>query len=367
MNKSRGLKSTKSNLRRVFLFNLMMDESHPVLASSCDWAYEFLRKQYEVIVFTTHVGVYKQSQRLKVIEIGGGSFIARIIGLARITSNIVRMRPRIGDLVIHHMSTKTLLWPGIYLKAKGLNQGLWYSHSKSDFFLRLGLILNPYILTPTKKSFPLRKVGSMCFVVGHGVAISDPILLTDVNKYERTIDCVHVGRVAPIKGINLLIEAIQELESISGIKLQAHLVGPISDAGYLKELQETAKMKQVELKILGSKTRDQLHELLLNTNIVFTNTPQSTDKGAVEAASLGCFIVSPEIETLKLCGIANIYDSTQMQSQSSTNVIASQLYFIDKIPSSEKRDIRREISTLNRSHNSLSSLLGRIEKIMCEN
>lgn len=348
--------------KRLLLFNLMMDEANSVLAIACDWAYEFAERFDEVVVFSTHVGLFDPKTNLTVIEIGGGNLIARIRGIWRIAVQLIRIRPNSTDVAFHHMSTKSLFWPGIYLKSRGVKQALWYSHSKYDVFLKLGLLINPKVFTPNQASFPLDKRGLRKFVVGHGVVIDEAAQLVNVMDTPRQIDCVYVGRISKIKRIESLIDAIDCLRVKTKISIGATLIGPVESESYLRELQLTAKVKNVSLKFLGPKSRNELHQILLNANMIFTNTPKSTDKAVIEAAMLGCLVVSAETETLKLCGMTSVLEIESLETGDPIESLTLQIQRIYSMDQFKVQLLRKKISEYNRNRHALSNLIDKIEK-----
>ena len=353
----RRVLAKKVPTKRLFLFNLVMDESDFVLAAASDWAYEFTKHFDNVYVFSTRVGKYKPKNNLKVIETGGGGLLKRVWAICKILWWCKILKPNRTDLAFHHMSTKTLIVPGLIFKALRVPQGIWYSHSKADKFLKLGIYLSPTIFSPTSSSFPLKKNNLKVNVVGHGIKIQK-----EVSEGEflgtRNIDVLFVGRIARIKKIEQMITCIASVNELSsGLPMRGVIVGPVTDKDYLRELQNLANKLSVNIEFRAPVDRLKLGQTYLDADVLFSNTPNSTDKVAIEAAMLGCFVISTESETIKICGMSDTLGAW-------VNSLESQLKFIRQMSPIEKTKLRWTMSQMVQGANNLEGFIDNLVRIL---
>jgi len=340
-----------------------MDEDDAVLASAYDWAVSFASRFEKTIVITTRSGRFRPVRNLTVHAIGGGGIKQRILALVKLTRITRSLGILKNDVIFHHMSTKTLIWPGVLFWLRGIRQSVWYSHSRADCFLRLGLFFRPTIFTSTIKSFPVKSYCGEVFPVGHGVEIPTEIKKRTSNREPRA-QIIFVGRIARIKRIELLVESLQPrvIQEGNGC-LDILCVGPITDQSYRAELDQLAKNKSLNLEFCGAVPRKTVFKLMQNENIIFSATPSSTDKAAIEAAMLGCFVITTEEETSELCGMNYVWQELGYRSSEGLPTIERQARLLLGIPHQEKERLRKISALHSQQRNSLTRLTTEIFEV----
>jgi glycosyltransferase involved in cell wall biosynthesis len=358
-------KSTKqphaSQKSRLIIYNLAMDESNPSLRFTQDWVNEFSTHFNEVIVYATHVGVHKTNSNVKVIKLGGGSVSHRIMALVRLVTSLPKVvRHRSRTIVFHHMSTFTTVFPGVFLRILGIKQGLWYSHSKVDKFLRIGALNMNAIFSPHRDAFPLKDSQLPLHFSGHGVS-NKFVQATQKNMSLRLkIQILSVGRIARIKKLERLIEICGLLESKIKDRIVINLVGPFDDYEYLKELQELANKYLLPVCFIGALKTEEVIEYYKESHFYYMGTPNSVDKAALEASFLGCIPISSNNALQELTGVKSLFwESPQILSSPS-----QQLNYFIRLNESELKEISDTVCNTSRVYNNLSSLISYIVRIM---
>ncbi len=338
-----------------------MDESEPSLRFTQDWVNEFSKHFNEVIVYATHVGIHKTNNNVQVIELGGGSAFRRILALFRLVTSLPRaVRYRRRTIVFHHMSTFTTVFPGCLLRICGIKQGLWYSHSKVDKFLRIGALNMDAIFSPHRDAFPLKDSELPLHFSGHGVS----------NKFVQNnqkdmclslkIKILSVGRIARIKKLEKLIEFCGQLESKIKDRIILNFVGSIDDNDYLIELQQLANTYVLPVHFTGALKTEEVIEYYKESHFYYMGTPNSVDKAALEASFLGCIPISSNSALQDLTGVKNLF----WKSPQFLGSPSQQFNYFVKLTESELKEISSTICNTSRMYNQLPSLVSYIVRII---
>jgi glycosyltransferase involved in cell wall biosynthesis len=286
--------------KRVVIYNLETDKNSLVLGSGIFWLQAFSEEFEDVQVYSIHVGEYDLPRNVSVIEIGGGSLPKRILGFARLIVSVARTVPnRKSTVIFHHMSSRTAGSIGVFYHLLGIPQGLWYSHSHADFYLKISEKFINYFFTPTRDSFPLKS--NRIVHTGHGI----PTTRFKINSNLPRFGVVSIGRIARIKNIEAGIEAISEsnLE-----KKTLHLYGQgIPGDNYSEELINFATNKGVEIEFHGALSYHLVPRELQKYSVIFSGTPKSTDKALLEGAASGCFPLTTNQDADKLTGMLDVW------------------------------------------------------------
>jgi glycosyltransferase involved in cell wall biosynthesis len=257
--------------------------------------------------------------------------------------------------VFHHMSTRSLLIVGLFYKLMGVRQGLWYSHSKKAFSLSASQILANRIFTSTPSAIPIS--GNRVKFVGHGLK-SERFLRNDSGARQKRDGIVAIGRVVPVKKIELLVAAVSKSKLAN---LRITCIGPHEASGvYPNEILELARTKGIDVKLRDAIPYTEIPNALRAFDFIFTGTPKSVDKAVIEGAMCGCFVISSEEQAIKLSGMDEVFKSLGFKN---TPAIENQLIAISGLPSEEKEYLR---STLSSKAAELNDLDQTTQKILIE-
>jgi glycosyltransferase involved in cell wall biosynthesis len=338
--------------KRLYIFNLETNLDNPVLAFTHDWVRSFSNQIDKVIVYSTHVGSHELPANVEIHEIGGGNLYLRIRAIFKLVKSacsIIRFRK--DSVVFHHMSARTLVLPGILLRAMGVKQGLWYSHSAKPISLRAAARIADVIFSSTEGAVPINspKVN----FVGHGLDLSKSEKIFQKSANSR-IGIVSLGRIVPIKNLDKLLQGILSATKVPEVVF----IGPSNVNRVLDErLMELAKENNVNLTILPQINHEEVLDKLVEFSMYYTGTPQSVDKSTIEAASVGCFIITMEKAAQELTGMNMVWEKL---GQSSYLSIGEQIEELEKLNESERNKLRILIHQQTVSNNEVANTTQKI-------
>jgi glycosyltransferase involved in cell wall biosynthesis len=338
------MKSPLSERNVLYIFNLTTDLDSQVLASAHRWIEEFSYQIDYVKVWSTHVGRHSLSANVEVHEIGGGTFLKKVLGAAELLNALLRIQEeKKKAMVFHHMSHHTALILGIPLRILKVPQGLWYSHSKKSPLLRAAYSFVNVIFTSTKAASPIRS--KKVKYIGHG--IDTKLFFREENKI-RT-GTVSVGRIAPIKKIESGIEILSKCESPDPTFT---LIGPQPDTKYLLDLLETSERLNIQLRVLDGVDQQKLPSILNAYKFYFTGTPESVDKATLEAALCGCIPISDNIAVLELTGMREFWENEEFLIPPAA---LFQVKYLTKLTSDELIAISQNVSHETQRRNNVTN------------
>jgi hypothetical protein len=354
------MKSRQKERNRIFIFNLETDLDSYVLAAAHDWV-DALSEQYEnVEVYSTHVGRVELGANVKVSELGGGSFRFKVQNLFRQAKLIPRLwRFRRSAVVFHHMSSRTLAVLGLPIRAMGIPQAIWYSHSNADFSLRFGRRFANVIFSSTTKAIPL--TGDKMTFIGHGIKISRKEPLEEKLASANRIGVVSLGRISRVKNIEELLLAINESDLQT---TTVTLIGPESDPTYSMQLRQMAADFHIPLNLDGPKQHSEIHGELKRFKFIFSGTPMSVDKALLEGALAGCFVITSNPDGITLSGMDEVWKKLNINEPLS---IQGQLSTLERITPELDSELRRILVNACTLRNDLNQTAQKIRSILSNN
>ena len=276
---------------KLLILTQKMDQNDDNLGSFHDWLKEFSQQVEKITVICLYKGEYSLPPDVSVYSLGKESGISRFKYIFNFYKYIFKFRNDY-DAVFVHMNPEYIILGGWFWKLTGKKIGLWYTHKKVNLRLRLAEKWADFICSASKESFRLQS--HKLKILGHGIN-TDRFKPPSLNGDIATI--ISVGRIAPVKNYELLIEAAEILDR-RGVRFNINIVGaPIlgSDTQYLEKLRESVAIKKLEEKIhfLGGMPYGQVMNVFSVCGIFvnFSDTG-SIDRAVLEAMSAGLLILT---------------------------------------------------------------------------
>jgi glycosyltransferase involved in cell wall biosynthesis len=192
------------------------------------------------------------------------------------------------DSVFVHMNPIWVVLGGWYWKFRGKKIILWYTHKSITLKLKIASWFADVILTASKESFRLES--KKVVITGHGIDI-DTFRPFDQTPNDSILS---VGRIAPIKNYEILIEAIKNFNNPVHVTLAGEPVLS-SDKEYERNLRKKIHDYQLDsdFSFVGKVDYERLPELY-NRHKVFAHMSKtgSLDKAILEALACGMTAVS---------------------------------------------------------------------------
>ena len=344
------------------MFNLAVDEEHVTLAFGLRWIEAISRHYERVDVVTMRTGAYSLPSNVRVWSVGqelGFSKLRRALRFYAIVVRILRERPI--SVVFTHMIPifAVLFWP--LARIARLHNVLWYAHGATPPTLRLAHRLVDRVVSSTPEGF--RLPSDKIVFLGQGVETN--IYKPAVRRSGEILRVVTVGRIAPSKGIDLLIEALVEC----GKNLNYHLTivgAPTTESEkvYANTLQRHVDGLPLRHRIdfVGRKSAKEI-ALLLATCDVFVNlgTTGSLDKAIVEAMASGCPVISSNDAFAR---IARENGFPHCAIERSAQAVCSALSALAAMPAFLRQELADRQSQVAYRDHTLDGLITRLCKIL---
>jgi glycosyltransferase involved in cell wall biosynthesis len=275
-------------LQRLLLFNLATDEKDPILGFTAEWVRALAARVPNVDVITMRSGTTDLPGNVRVYSIGkerGWTEARRLFEFYRRLGLL--LHEQTYDACFAHMQERFALLAAPLLKLKHIPVTLWYTHPHTPLALRAAIRTVDRVITADSSSCRVRT--SKLLAIGHGIDTDRFVpAFCDQSRFR----VVAVGRVTPIKRLELLIDGAARVQSRLTQALEVRLIGPtdIVDTNYEAALRRRAFEKGIASQVnfvgpLG--TEELIAEYQAADAVVGLTRRGSFDKSAIEGMSCG--------------------------------------------------------------------------------
>ena len=273
---------------KLLIITQKVDQNDDILGFFLVWLREFARTCEEVTVICLEKGEYTLPGNVRVFSLGkeqGTSYVKYILNFYRY---IIGERKNY-DAVFVHMNPEYVVLGGLVWRLLGKKIGLWYTHKAVDLKLRIAEKFTNYIFTGAEESFLLKT--KKVYIVGHGIDVSQ-YARRGIRKVED-LTILHVGRITPIKNIDILIEAVRRFVVTAGTRVRVLLAGnPVTKEDFLYKEQVVALIKKYHLEdvvvFLGSIPNKDIAPFYQEADISLNLAPTGgIDKVVLESMASG--------------------------------------------------------------------------------
>lgn len=153
---------------RLLLFNLVTDETDPVLGFACVWIRRLAQRCESIDVITMYRGEYDLPGNVRVYSAGRERGLSKAARVACFYRHLLRLlAAHQYDACFAHMMPLFAGLAGPFLSARGIRTALWYTHRQRSAQLRLGLAMSWRAVSADASSFPYQT--DKLRVIGHGI------------------------------------------------------------------------------------------------------------------------------------------------------------------------------------------------------
>jgi len=307
-----------------------MDRSDPILGFFHAWTRELAQKFERITVLALRVGDYDLPPNVRVIYLGGNR-------IKRMT-NVVLWSLRLEyDSVLVHMSQEFILTGGWLWKLLGKKIYLWRNHYSGSVLTDIAAAFCTKIFYTSGSSYTMKFKKAVQMPVGVDV----DLFASKVSRAPRS--ALSLGRIAPSKRLEILLDALRDVEC------SADIYGP-ADSDYLERLKARAPGF---VQFRGSVSNYEAPAVFASHDIFVNISPAGMfDKTILEAAASGCLIVTTSPDAAALFG--------EKEVKPEPAVIEERVEYLFGLPEEEKQKLRERNRQLARKHS-----LGELIKKLC--
>jgi glycosyltransferase involved in cell wall biosynthesis len=344
---------------RLLLFNLMTDADDSNLGFTTDWINALAPLCAYIDVVTMQSGRLTLADNVRVYSVGkekGYSEIRRLLEFYWILFRLLRERSY--DVCFAHMMPLFAAMASPLLKLWRVPLVLWYAHKSVSFKLRLAEKAAWRVVTASPESFrlPSRKIR----VIGHGVDTDLFVPLSGQRLSQPPFRIVSVGRIAPVKGLEVLIDAVELLGEESKFKLK--IIGEAApiDMEYAKRLREQVITRNLDDQIAfaGAASHARVVGEYQATDVmVNTSRTGSIDKAVLEAMACGLPVITSN-EAFQT--MLSAWGDLLFIPPDAPEKLADSLRRLQKMSPQERADLGNNLRQLVVQEHSLRRLIGQL-------
>ncbi|MEB3830091.1 glycosyltransferase family 4 protein [Phormidium sp. CCY1219] len=366
---------------RLLLFNLATDVDDPILGFATRWIAALAEHVESIDVITMRSGKIEVPQNVWVHSVGkekGYSEPRRAIEFYRILGRLLAEQHY--DACFAHMMPLFAVMAAPFLRLKKIHTVLWYTHKSVTPILRLATVCVDRVVTASKESF--RIPSSKVRVIGHGIDtekfvpkrdhLSVPLvppfpkggLGGDRSSRQRPFTILTVGRLSPIKRVELLVEAIALLrEKKPDMSVCLKIVGgPASESDKLYEDELKNQVEQYQLQDTvfwaGSIPFPQVVDYYQQADCFVNLCPTGgMDKAVLEAMSCELVVVVANQTFIRVMGTAL---ANTWVIDGSTEKLCDRLLLLLSMTETYQNEMATKLRNIVVTHHSLTGLVANL-------
>jgi glycosyltransferase involved in cell wall biosynthesis len=274
---------------RLLILTQKVDSTDAILGFFHAWLLEFAKYFEKVTVVCLYQGEHNLPQNVTVLSLGKEKGTSRLKYILNFYRYIWREKDNY-DTVFVHMNPIYVVLGGLFWRFWGKKIGLWYTHKSVDLKLYIATFFANIIFSASHESFKIKT--HKLHVLGHGIDLSLFDTKDSLNQISDKVKILHVGRITPIKNLEVLVEALSILKK-GGAGYEVILAGAPAtkeDESYKLKLEKQIEKLglQNEVKFLGNVRQAQLPPLYKNSHLGVNLAPTGgIDKAVLESLISG--------------------------------------------------------------------------------
>lgn len=275
---------------RLLLITQKLDQDDDILGFMHGWVTTLASKVEHVTVICLYKGSVDVPANVTVYSLGKEERRSRTQYLRRFFGALWRARGTY-DTVLVHMNVEYILLAGWLWRLTGKRVFLWYNHAMGGKRLRIASWFTHRVFHTSPHAYSARFTHAMRMPVGVDTHLFRP----DADTHADPSSILCIGRIAPIKQLEVLVEAISILKD-RDIKCTLDIYGSaqVQDIAYYRHLREQAKPLENAgyVKFNGSVANRLTPPLFQSHAIVANMSPDGLyDKTIIEGIASGCMVL----------------------------------------------------------------------------
>jgi len=338
-------------------------ESNPLLAFIPTWITHLAYKIDRLWVITPRAESIKLPNNVIVYEVGrnyckGETIFHAIRNFHSALWRLTRNEQVHG--IFTHMYPKFAIMAAPYAKFNRIPLVMWFTHETINGQLKLASLLVDRILTATPETCRLKN--SKIEVIGHGIDIET--FTKQIQKSEHSgFVIVTVGRISPIKNLEVIIQAVHILvksHSLLDIKLLVIGKPPTPDhRQYLEHIKNLVRVAKLEnhVDFIGEVEHAQIPYIFQRSDVFINACNSGFDKAILEAMA---FKIPVVVSNPTFKSILGKHAYELMFSPGNSHELAQRLAFLAGLPCDELKHLGQSMREIVQSSHDVDSLSEKI-------
>lgn len=267
--------SATDKFMRLLVITQKMDRADTVLGFMHAWIAAWAGAFPRITVICLEAGAYSVPKNVQVFSLGKERMRLRLLYAFKFLYHMIAHHTSYDEVLVH-MNPEYVLLGWWWWKLTGKKVVLWYNHPQGSLAARLAFHLVDRVVCTSPFAYAMRRTGTVRMPVG----VDTKLFRAVAPSQQRRV--VYVGRISPVKKIELLIAAARQLRD-RGVPFELHVYGDPTDAdgAYAQKIHEhTGTLAAFHSGVL----HEQLPQIFSAAHVVVNMTPiGSYDKTILEA------------------------------------------------------------------------------------
>lgn len=344
-----------SKYMKLLIVTQKVNINDPVLGFFHNWIKKFSRKFESIIVICLEKGEYHLPENVKVFSLGKERHVSKLSYICNFYRYIWQERKNY-DVVFVHMNQEYVLLAGIWWRLMKKEVTMWRNHYAGNLLTSIAIFICNKVFCTSAFSYTARSKKNIIMPVG----IDTDLFKEDKQTNRLKNSVLFLGRIAPAKRVEILIEAVNILKK-KNIHTDLSIVGNClpKDEGYYESLID--KVNQFNLgkreEIFRSGVKNENTPKIYNQNEIFVNLSPSGmyDKTIFEAMSSGCITITSNTNLKK------VFKQDLFFKESDTFDLACKIEKVINMSREERERIQEEQKKYVLEKHSLQLLANRLK------
>ncbi len=278
----------------ILIITQKIDKNDSYFGFFHDWVIEFAKNCNKVTVISLETYSYDLPSNVSVFSLGKENNKNKFNYLKNLYKYIYEYRDNY-DVVLCHMSPLYVMAGYPLWKLLNKRIVLWYVHRSVDLKLKIANILVDKVLTATKESYQVKN--DNVHYLGQAVNVEHFSNKIGERKPDGYFNIITVGRITPIKRLDILVEAISILDK-QNVPVKLFIAGAPTvqtDLEYETKIQKKIKELNLDEKIifLGPVPYIDIPKHYWNSDVCVNLAPTGgLDKTGLEAMMAGIPLIT---------------------------------------------------------------------------
>ena len=327
----------------------------PVLGFFHRWVEKFSGHYEKITVIALGVGAYHLPANIKVLSLGKEAGRSRLKYILNFYRYIWEERKNY-DVVFVHMNQEYVLLGWKLWRVLGKKIWFWRNHPRGSMLTDLAVWMSDRVFCTSKYSYTARFKKTEIMPVGIDTELF--VRKPEIKRVKNSI--LSLGRIAPIKNIDLLIEALNILNK-EKFNFNAAIIGDAKkeDARYLDLIKSKVSEYGLEQRVhfKGAVPPREITDIYNSYELFVNLTPTgSMDKTIFEAMACESMVLTSN-QSLR-----GLIDNTFVVNENNAISLASNIEYILSLTESEKDKFGKDMRIFAVKDHGLDKLIDKLSK-----